>query len=491
MSWEHLVLGDLDPAALHETISGADGAIGNNAVGIPGHLAAQCRLLDELGRDPTVHQDQFQAQHPDVPSVQLAGSGLVITLGELNIFADYISHPADIDAASASYIGPLIGAVRALNYRELQRVMGQPHPPRLPWSPLRYPNRRVFSEIREGMEVDSLGKKCARPAWELYSSVVGRNASHFAPFSWYRWQSFHLKARELIERSAEAPSDERSQLRRKAQLYAGYADHFLQDSFAAGHLINKTLVMQWYIEWLLESRLPLADRALLARMTCEHQPMLHGPDLYYPEPAEDGQRLYPRGNTDPLAVTDPQTTVEEATLAARIKASGVTGTTPEDRQAGYVRYLALLGSGVAQLSAGVAHALFNKDSLVVASRPEGPRYQLWGDRTLFAGEDGAAQAALAAHASRQAITELLEKGHTSITSRAIFERFPRYIDVDGMLLSLPQWHETALRELCMHNLFGLMDTQAKRLLITLTSRRLGVPAGDYQELRQQLETRTR
>ena len=491
MSWEHLVLGDLDPAALHETISGAGGAIGNNAVGIPGHLAAQCRLLDELGRDPTVHRDQFEAQHPDVPSVQLAGSGLVITLGELNIFADYISHPADIDAASASYIGPLIGAVRALNYRELQRVMGQPHPPRLPWSPLRYPNRRVFSEIREGMEVDSLGKKCARPAWELYSSVVGRNASHFAPFSWYRWQSFHLKARELIERSAGAPSDERSQLRRKAKLYAGYADHFLQDSFAAGHLINKTLVMQWYIEWLLESRLPLADRTLLARMTCERQPMLHGPDLYYPEPAEDGQRLYPRGNTDPLAVTDPQTTVEEATLAARIKASGVTGTTPEDRQTGYVRYLALLGSGVAQLSAGVAHALFNKDSLVVASRPEGPRYQLWGDRTLFAGEEGAAQAALAAHASRQAITELLDKGHTSITSRAIFERFPRYIDVDGMLLSLPQWHETALRELCMHNLFGLGDTQAKRLLITLTSRRLGVPAEDYQELRQQLKTRTR
>jgi hypothetical protein len=58
-----------------------------------------------------------------------------------------------------------------------------------------------------------------------------------------------------------------------------------------------------------------------------------------------------------------------------------------------------------------------------------------------------------------------------------------------MLLSLPQWHETALRELCMHNLFGLGDTQAKRLLIALTSRRLGVPAEDYQQLRQLLKTR--
>ena len=491
MSWEHLVLGSLDPAAVHETIPGAGGAIGGTAVGVPGHLAAQCRLLDELGRHPALHQDQFQAEHPGVPSVRLAGSSLVITLGELNILPDYLSHPADIDAAPASYMGPLIGAVRALNYRELQRLMGQPDPPRLAWSPLRYPNRRVFSEIREGMEVDSLGRKCARPAWEEYSSVVGRNASHFAPFSWYRWQAFHLKARELIERSAGAPSDERSQLRRTAQVYAGCADHFLQDSFAAGHLINKTLIMQWYIEWLLKSRLPLADRALLAPMTFEHQPMLHGPDLYYPEPGEDGQRLYPRGNTDPLAVTDPQTAVEGATLEERIKASGVTGTTPEDRQAGYVRYLALLSSGVAQLSAGIAHALFNKGSLVVASRPEGPRYRLWGDRTLFAGEEGAAQAALAAHASRQAITELLEKGHTSIASREIFEHFPCYVDVNGKLLSLPQWHETALRELCMHNLFGLRDTQAKRLLITLTSRRLGVPAEDYQQLRQLLKTRPR
>ena len=188
---------------------------------------------------------------------------------------------------------PLIQAVRAMNYREFQRLMGRAEPPRLPWSPLRYPNRRVFSEIREAIEVDALGKKCARPAWELYSSVVGRNASHFAPFSWYRWQAFHLKARELIKRSAAASGEERDQLRRTAQIYAGYADHFLQDSFAAGHLINKTLIMQWYIEWLLKSRLPLADRALLAPMTREQQPMLHGPDLYYPEPGGDGQRLYP------------------------------------------------------------------------------------------------------------------------------------------------------------------------------------------------------
>ena len=83
------------------------------------------QALDELGRHPAVHQDQFQAEHPGVLSVRLAGSSLGITLGELNILPDYLSHPADIDAAPASYMGPLIGAVRALNYRELQRLMGR------------------------------------------------------------------------------------------------------------------------------------------------------------------------------------------------------------------------------------------------------------------------------------------------------------------------------------------------------------------------------
>ena len=33
----------------------------------------------------------------------------------------------------------------------------------------------------------------------------------------------------------------------------GYADHFVQDSFAPGHLANKTLVMQWFVEWAEDS----------------------------------------------------------------------------------------------------------------------------------------------------------------------------------------------------------------------------------------------
>jgi len=47
-------------------------------------------------------------------------------------------------------------------------------------------------------------------------------------------------ARDLIARSLAMTGDDREKLRTRARIYAGYADHFLQDSYAAGHLVNKT-----------------------------------------------------------------------------------------------------------------------------------------------------------------------------------------------------------------------------------------------------------
>lgn len=487
MAWEHLVLGDLAPAAVGETVRAVGAGPANGQAGGTGRfgpLTAACALAAELGRSPVaVDEERLLGRYPDVPLVRLPGSGLVVTLGELNILPDYLSNPARISSAPAAFLLPVLQSIRTQNLRELHRVMGSTSsPPRLRGA-MRYPGMGGFSEIYEAIEVDSVGKKTGLPAWELYSSVVGRNASHFAPFSWYRWQDFHLQARELIRQSATAPSAERDALRARARLYAGYADHFLQDSFAAGHLINKTLVMQWYVEWLAGSRFPVPDGRLLAAMTAARQPWLHGPGFYDPEPDPDGVRLRPAAGPGGQDMTDPQTAAELGTLAERTAGSGVTGPTDRDRQAAYTQYLALLGSSVAQLAGGVAHAYFNKHSLVAASRADGPRFQLWGDRTLFQGEEGAAAAAAAAGASRQAISELLDRGETGITSRSIFESFPRYVESGGRLLTLPEWHAGRLRELCFGELFGLRSTQVSRVLFTLTSRNLGVPSEDYRQLR--------
>jgi hypothetical protein len=144
-----------------------------------------------------------------------------------------------------------------------------------------------------------------------YGSTLGRNACHFAPESWHTWEDWHHKAlqkakdaHEFYKKAREAqqqkqpqqndqnvPQPEQegvqsnlamvvyqangpssSQLVQEnqkkngseedlltaqareaenlAMLYNGFGDHYLQDSYAAGHLINKTQVMQWFVQYL-------------------------------------------------------------------------------------------------------------------------------------------------------------------------------------------------------------------------------------------------
>jgi hypothetical protein len=483
-AWEHLLLGNLDPAAVGQVVPASGGCPGTSAVR---QLETQCALLSELGRNPVdVDPDRLRENYPGIQTVRLSASGLVVTLGEINVLADYLSHPDDIDAAPAAFMVPVVQAIRAQSYRQLHRIMGRSRPPRLRWSTLRYPNARTFSDVRETIEIDALGRKCQRPAAERYLPLLARNAAHFAPFSWYRWQSFHLLARQMITRADTRPAAERQRLRSLALVYAGYADHFLQDSFAAGHLANKTLIMQWYVEWLLASGAVFADRALLREMTYQRQPLLHGPDLYNPKPGADGDRLYPDGNCDPGAITDPQSVIEGLTLSERIQSSGVSANSAAQREQRYLCYLAMLRSSVAQLSAGVVHDHLNERSLVVASGPDGSRYRMWGDRAMFAGQAGAVEAATAAHASRRAIADLLATGETDIASRPIFESLPSHVEMRGALLPLREWQDAELRDLCFGRLFGQPGTRVRKLLLGVLARSFGLPCEDYTDLRERL-----
>ena len=108
MAWEHCMLGDLDPARL-----GAE------------HLDAQCALLERLGRDPRdVDEERLRAEHPGAQTLRLPGSGLVVTLGELNVLPDYLAHPEEIENAPEAFLLPLIQSVRSLNIAELRRLAG-------------------------------------------------------------------------------------------------------------------------------------------------------------------------------------------------------------------------------------------------------------------------------------------------------------------------------------------------------------------------------
>ncbi|UBF24835.1 DUF4157 domain-containing protein [Kovacikia minuta CCNUW1] len=113
------------------------------------------------------------------------------------------------------------------------------------------------------------GKKALEGRPETsYGAGLGRNACHFAPESWHNWAAYHKKARALAREAwgmtveaNDMTNDLSESLRRTRRLQAdalggqalienGFGDHFLQDSYAAGHLINKTQIMQWYVQWL-------------------------------------------------------------------------------------------------------------------------------------------------------------------------------------------------------------------------------------------------
>jgi hypothetical protein len=476
MAWEHSLLGDLDPALIQAAASG-DGRPVERYRG----------LLGELGRAPRqVEEARLRGSHPGLDTVRLPRSGLVLTAGELNVLPDYLGRPEQIEAAPLRFIGPLIQSVRSWSIAELGRSAGhRALLPRLLPGSMRYPRLGPLAETAEISAVTMLGRRLEFAPRDWYASVLARNASHFAPFSWYRWHSFHLMARALIARSAAAHGEERQAVRRRARVYAGYADHFLQDSFAAGHLVNKTLVVQWYIEWLAAAGVSYPYRDVLDALTVARQPLLHGPGHYDRAAARLGRMKAGQGDGTangragavPGPPWDPQDVADAPTMDDRVAASGVTGDTDAERRAAYAAYLAMLGSGTVQLAVKVAHEYLNKHSLVVSAGPDGPRFRLYGDHTLLASPEGALRTAQAAAASRQAITDLLRDGETPVDSWDIFDRFPDHVEQDGRMVSLPDWHRAGLRDLCFE-LFGQRSTRAVRIVMSSAFKQLGSPIED-------------
>ena len=119
----------------------------------------------------------------------------------------------------------------------------------------------------------------AQGATNEYKPSLGRNACHFVPESWHAWAKNHNEARRLAAKSwdaylkseqakdqmddapdeaaqglaqqaFEAHKERATRLANRALVVNGFGDHYLQDSYASGHMINKTQIMQFYIEYI-------------------------------------------------------------------------------------------------------------------------------------------------------------------------------------------------------------------------------------------------
>src|SRR5262249_3510985 len=162
---------------------------------------------------------------------------------------DYLATPTVIDAQPKSMLLPILQAVRQEGYNRIQQLLGGTsitfaESVSMDW------NSDFINLLMETRALNNLTWNIGPNHTNHYTALVSRNACHFAPFSWYRWEQFYTIARSLAAQAyAASDPNQKAQLTYQAWMNHGYANHFLEDSFAAGHLVNKSLVMQWFIEW--------------------------------------------------------------------------------------------------------------------------------------------------------------------------------------------------------------------------------------------------
>jgi hypothetical protein len=340
-SFEHLLLGDAVSAARR-----AD--------------------LLALWRDtPEVPEAAITERFPEVRTLTLGPDDVVVTYGELTALPDYLANPPALDAVGGEVLVPMLQHIRHQAFGDLTgRAVTFPG------------------------AADDLDELTACLGADRYHALLARGACHSAPYSRHRWQASHVIARALARQSFAAHRS--PALARQAWVYHGYAEHFLHDSFAAGHLVNTMLVSQW---------------------------LFHDGD-------HDGP------------VDDPQTVHEQSDLAERIARSGVLPG-PRGLAAAYQEHLEFLADPAVRLAVDRVRDVLGAEPLWASSpaRPEPFR-------------TGPSAAAPVAALSRQALRDILDTGGTAITVDLIRDHFPtRAGGTPDAVVDLRTWND-GLRDRC-------------------------------------------
>ena len=430
-SWEHRLLGDAPPADLE--------AITKRETDRPKKLEELRDFLDMWREVPDgVTAEAIKERFPAIRTLRLGGSGLLVTYGELNTLADYLADPAALDSQPKRILLPILQAVRQESFYHVTRLLGDGRKEQFAGSAVGNTGWAFADLILQTRALDRLTENAGPNGADRYGAVVGRNACHFAPSSWYRWEQYHLIARDhAVQAHHTRDAAHRERLAYLAWINHGYADHFLHDSFAAGHLINKTLVMQWFVEWAasgLGRLMPVADWKMVRTMTTARQGGLAARGLY------DGF-LDPAGRP---AGRDPQTADEQWSARRRMDVAGVTADGTRSQADAYKHYLAFMENAGVQVSSGVLHDHFTRTGLTVASAERPAPFEIFGDCTMMDGGDGVRIASETAQLSQAAVRELIEQGTTSITTAQIFNRFPTRVRQAGTgeMLTLEQWNDS-------------------------------------------------
>ena len=189
-SWEHRLLGDAASDDLY-SISHQ----GSNRTAL---LDALRDFLQMWSVNPDgVKPDDITKAYKDIRTVTLKTSGLLVTYGELNTLPDYVANAGQMDDLSRDILRPILQAVRQEGYSNVMRLLGQPNLyPKFEGAVAANLGNGTMNDVWESYWLDVLTADLPPdlPAGSLswgtnsYGSILARNACHFAPYSWYRWQ---------------------------------------------------------------------------------------------------------------------------------------------------------------------------------------------------------------------------------------------------------------------------------------------------------------
>ncbi|MEO7260332.1 MAG: DUF4157 domain-containing protein [Jatrophihabitantaceae bacterium] len=450
-SFEHRALGDLQTAELREI-----------SVAGPGRtriLEREIALQRLWQKDPeSVTEEQITSQCPGITTLRLNESGLIVTYGELTALPDYIATAGAANSIPKEVLLPILQSIRQESAIKFNRLLNLPE--NTPFKGAIFPPSAAAPSLCDllmsSKATDEVTGNLGLYGTDHYKAVLLRNACHFAPFSWHRWRQSYNMAITLAKLSySEHDAHEQAHLAHAAWLQHGYAEHFLQDSFAAGHLVNKSLVMQWYVEWASGQKLtPMFDWKSIKKMTSKAQPGLGGRSLY----DQNHAGLSP----------DPQTSEEQGSYGARLANTGLVAGDSGDLDTAYQDYFAFLSSLLPQTGSAAFHDHYNEHSLWVASVQQPVPYEIGGDDTLLSGaygDAGVIAASEAAALSRLSLREALTTGAPDIQLTEILARFPTKVrGADNQVIGLEAWNDTQ-KQFCCDKIFPEMWSQAAALKV--------------------------
>ena len=122
-SFEHRLLGDSPTNLLTALVAGQGPQAARDA-----GLESACALLDYLGSNPTALDPSMVSGLAGFPVrlVNLTGSQLAVTYGELNTMADFLTSPEEIDTLPQNILLPILQMVRHQGWEKLNALRTNP-----------------------------------------------------------------------------------------------------------------------------------------------------------------------------------------------------------------------------------------------------------------------------------------------------------------------------------------------------------------------------